>query len=98
MFEHKREAKHARHPIKSRRWTYRSVHKIESLGSSHYEPEEDPVTDEDAAEDLGSDTGGVPTDGETFSTRETKDKDILNILPTDDNFGIKEFGVGMMLD
>lgn len=103
MFEYKREAKRASHPIKSRRWTYRSAHKIESLGKAKSldeledELEEDPVTDQDAAADAESDTEDAPTDEELFSTRARKDMEILNILPTDDNSGMEDFGVGMML-
>lgn len=52
MFEYHAEGKRASHPVKSRRWTYRSAHKIDI--SVHHPDEtlaeeEDPITDEDDA-------------------------------------------------
>lgn len=56
MFEYQSEKKRASHPILSRRWVYRSAHRISDLGLEI--DEEDPITDADAAEDTDSDQEG----------------------------------------
>lgn len=54
MFEYQSERKRAIHPVLSRRWVYRSAHKINGTGHHPDEIEVDPITDDDATDETDS--------------------------------------------
>lgn len=67
QFEYQSEEKRANHPILSRRWMYRSAHRINSSGHHSHEAEEDPITDEDAASRT-TDTEETATDEDSMTS------------------------------